>query len=174
MPVIVKNIYDPQDDSWFELIRPLAEGQLEHHTVLPAPGPDMFGKHYDIEHDYVEDWSSSADAFALFAAFEDGNDAPIGFLSASVGEEDGYDWKEGYIGDIYTDPAYRKLGVGRALMDAAMKWFSTFPEVCPITLEVWVGNEIVIPFYEKWGFGVRDYILVTENSGYAGAENSED
>ena len=101
----VENIYDPEDASWFELIRPLLAGELDHHARLDAPGPEMFGKRYDAKLDYTEEWPLSSTAFAVFAAFDGENPEPVGFISASVNDPAEYDWQEGYIGDVYADPS---------------------------------------------------------------------
>lgn len=168
----VENIYDPEDASWFELIRPLLAGELDHHARLDAPGPEMFGKRYDAKLDYTEEWPLSSTAFAVFAAFDGENPEPVGFISASVNDPAEYDWQEGYIGDVYADPSYRGHGVGRAMMETVMEWFSSFPKVESIVLEVWKGNDQVIPFYGKWGFQVRNYVLVAENSRHVSGDSN--
>ena len=53
-----------------------------------------------------------------------------------------------------------------------MEWVSSFPKVESIVLEVWKGNDQVIPFYGKWGFQVRNYVLVAENSRHVSGDSN--
>jgi len=63
----------------------------------------------------------------------------------------GYDGHRGWINYLAVDPAYRKAGIGRALMDAVEKRLLALG--CPkVNLQVRAGNTAVIAFYQSIGF----------------------
>jgi ribosomal protein S18 acetylase RimI-like enzyme len=67
----------------------------------------------------------------------------IGFISASKGE------KNNCIRALYVLPDFQHYGVGKLLMDAALKWLGNRSK---ITLEVVSYNANAIGFYQKSGF----------------------
>lgn len=62
-----------------------------------------------------------------------------------------YNSNDGEIDSIYVEPEYRKMHVGHALMEDAIKWLEK-NDVNDINIYVGVGNESVFDFYEKFGF----------------------
>ena len=69
---------------------------------------------------------------------------------------------KGDIESLYVMPEYRKGGVARTLMEMSMSWLQD--AACEeIALTVAVGNEEVLPFYEKLGFYPNLINLVYKN-----------
>jgi putative acetyltransferase len=66
----------------------------------------------------------------------DEKDRAVGFMSLS----------ESHMGALFIDPAYRGLGVGRALVEHALKFHPT------ITTDVNEQNEQAVGFYGQLGF----------------------
>jgi ribosomal protein S18 acetylase RimI-like enzyme len=56
----------------------------------------------------------------------------------------------GYLADIFVDPAWRKRGVGRALVEAMLQWFHE-QQVRYIELSVAVRNAEAIAFWKSVG-----------------------
>jgi len=59
--------------------------------------------------------------------------------------------KIGYISAVYVDPAARRHRVGKALVDAALAWF-TRADCSSIELQVVAGNELARAFWTSVGF----------------------
>jgi ribosomal protein S18 acetylase RimI-like enzyme len=56
-----------------------------------------------------------------------------------------------YLGFMYTDPAYRGLGINRKIINALKSWVLD-QHVTELRLEVYVNNAAAIRAYEKAGF----------------------
>jgi ribosomal protein S18 acetylase RimI-like enzyme len=69
----------------------------------------------------------------------------------------GYDGHRGWINYLGVEPASRRLGIGRALMDEA-EWLLR-AEGCPkINLQVRTANTEAIEFYRGIGFALDDVV----------------
>lgn len=91
----------------------------------------------------------SGNGHCLFAAELDGR--PAGYI--------GLDWvlDEGYIANVCTDTGMRRLGVGGALIDAALEKAKTL-ELAFVSLEVRKSNDAARSLYAQKGFvdvGIR-------------------
>jgi len=64
----------------------------------------------------------------------------------------------GEIESIFIEEQYRKFGLGDQLMNNALKWFK-YNRIENIEINVVYANEEVLPFYERCGFHVGNYIL---------------
>ena len=64
--------------------------------------------------------------------------------------------RHGYIVDIYVEPAFRRKGIGRALVEKATEWFSA-RGMDHLRLRVSAVNEAGIAFWK--GIGFEDYFL---------------
>jgi len=62
--------------------------------------------------------------------------------------------KVGHIVSIAVKPEYRRMGIGRSLMERAVKTLFDMYGVEYVYLEVRVSNEAAIKFYEKLGFKI--------------------
>lgn len=66
--------------------------------------------------------------------------------------------RKGYISDLYVKPEMRKQGIGRALMNEAVKIMKEYFD--KIQLQVYSGNENAIKLYRSMGF--KDFSLIME------------
>jgi ribosomal protein S18 acetylase RimI-like enzyme len=67
----------------------------------------------------------------------------------------GYDGHRGWINYLAVDPAHRRRGIGRGLMEEAERMLAA--EGCPkINLQVRSSNASVIAFYEHLGYAMDD------------------
>jgi GNAT superfamily N-acetyltransferase len=113
--------------------------------------PYAFGTRYEEARGRPERWwiewtarSSEGDGQAFFLAW-DGND-PIGIAGTYL-EEDGRRW----LISMWTDPAFRAQGVGRALVDTVVA-LARSAGSAELFLEVTHGNESARLLYERCGF----------------------
>ncbi|NPV00269.1 MAG: GNAT family N-acetyltransferase [Brevinematales bacterium] len=65
---------------------------------------------------------------------------------------------KGEIESLYVEPELRGEGVGAELFSRCMGWLEREGGK-NITIHVMVGNEEVLPFYEKFGYAPRTYYL---------------
>jgi ribosomal protein S18 acetylase RimI-like enzyme len=77
----------------------------------------------------------------------------VGYCISSISEEG-----KGEIESIYIDEEYRRSGIGNEFMTRSLEWFDE-NKIIEIAIAVVLGNEEALPFYEKYGFAPRTYIL---------------
>ncbi|OOM74117.1 GNAT family N-acetyltransferase [Clostridium sp. BL-8] len=82
-------------------------------------------------------------------------DEYIGYCLCSI--EDTF----GEIESIFIEEQYRKLGLGDKLMNNALKWFES-NGIVKIEINVVYANDEALPFYNKHGFFIGNYILRRE------------
>lgn len=73
--------------------------------------------------------------------------------------------------EIMVDQAHRGLGLGRALMDAALAWARDNPRVHKVGLSVFSDNERAIALYQAYGFaeeGRREREYLEEDGTFRG------
>ena len=82
-------------------------------------------------------------------------DAGSGTVSGTV--MGGYDGHRGWVYSVAVDPAYRRRGVGSAMvrrLEALLKELD-----CPkVNLQVRASNAGTVAFYEKLGYGVEGHV----------------
>ena len=71
----------------------------------------------------------------------------------------GYDSNRGWLHYVSVDPARRGQGLGRDLVRAAEAWLAA-RDVIDIHLTVRSGNEDVVRFYERIGYGTVPSIMM--------------
>jgi ribosomal protein S18 acetylase RimI-like enzyme len=76
-----------------------------------------------------------------------------GYCIASIDGEG-----KGEIESLYVEPELRGKGIGAELFGRCMAWLEREGGK-NITIHVMVGNEEVLPFYEKFGYAPRTYYL---------------
>lgn len=64
----------------------------------------------------------------------------------------------GDIESIFIENQYRKLKLGDKLMRSALNWFE-LNAVTDIEINVVYANDEALPFYERYGFHIGNYIL---------------
>ena len=73
---------------------------------------------------------------------------------------------KGFIWGMYVIPTARGRGVGRALIEAALKRIDALPGLRSLRLAVGTSNEVAIRLYEKFGFmryGEEDEALCVDS-----------
>lgn len=69
---------------------------------------------------------------------------------------------KGCVESIFVEPACRGSGVGDSFMAKAIAWMKS-KEAKTIVLDVGVGNEAVLSFYNRYGFYPRTIVLQQTN-----------
>lgn len=64
----------------------------------------------------------------------------------------------GEVESIFIKEEYRKFGLGDKLMNNALKWFES-NRIKNIGINVVYANDEALPFYERHGFYIGNYIL---------------
>jgi len=75
------------------------------------------------------------------------------------------DWRDAliwWIQSVYVDPAFRRLGVYRALYDHIRGAAKARPEVCCIRLYAMRNNATALDAYRRLGMSVTDYVVCEE------------
>jgi len=91
---------------------------------------------------------------------------PDGFIVATTGAPArhlvgtvmvGYEGHRGWVNHLGVDPAHRRAGLGRRLVDAAEAHLRA--RGCPkLNLQVRAGNSGALAFYERLGYAVDDVV----------------
>lgn len=82
-----------------------------------------------------------------------GQHIPIGYIIGGIREDN-----IGEIESIFIHEKHRGMSLGKELMNLCLGWLNA-AGVENIIITVAVGNEAVLPFYEKFGFFPRVYTL---------------
>ncbi|WP_367888864.1 GNAT family N-acetyltransferase [Paenibacillus sophorae] len=64
----------------------------------------------------------------------------------------------GELDSIFVLQDFRGSGIGQELMTLSLGWFKT-NSIENIAISVLFGNDEALPFYEKFGFYPRTYVL---------------
>lgn len=118
--------------------------------------PTAFGSTYEREAAFTEaDWRSRAGGLSNAAARGDGTTGPslLAFVDgAAVGMGGGYRDLPGWLHVIamWTDPAWRGHGAGRAVLEQLMAWSAA--EGLRVHLDVETTNAGARRLYERLGF----------------------
>jgi GNAT superfamily N-acetyltransferase len=131
-----------------EAARLWMQSAREHTTHDPiyvtAPGAER------VMRRFLADLTSSSHAF-LFVAEFDGR--TIAFVSGELRESSPTfrpkTWAS--VDDVYVEPDYRNLGVGRALIESVKAWAKE-RDADGVSLQVAAANERGRKFYEDLGF----------------------
>lgn len=139
-----------------ELIKPLWEQlnlvHLEKSIYFKKKYREFtFDKRMESIYKKAKDCSMKLDM--LFDS-ESGN--YVGYCLSSIEDE------LGEIESIYIDGNYRKSGLGGKLMESALKWFES-NKISNIQINVVYANDDALPFYERYGFNIGNYILKKNN-----------
>ena len=127
--------------------------------------PDIYGAggaKYDIA--AVESKIADENEIILVAVNED--DTVMGYTMSKITETEAQGiilpHRKMYIDDVCVDSTFRKLGIGRRLMDATRQ--TAIDKKCDmVELNVWAFNESAVEFYKSCGMSVQrmymEYIL---------------
>ncbi len=84
-------------------------------------------------------------------AIVDGID--VGYVVSSVSAD-----RHGDIDSLFVRSDHRRSGIGESLVRQSLDWFES-RSITSISVEVLVGNEAALPFYERLGFYPRTHRL---------------
>ncbi|MCE7734788.1 MAG: GNAT family N-acetyltransferase [Candidatus Heimdallarchaeota archaeon] len=70
-----------------------------------------------------------------------------------------FDGRRGYIQHVAVNPSEQNKGIGKLIMDHAMKYYTDI-RVVKVHLMVERSNKNVITFYEKLGWKIRDDLFL--------------
>ena len=137
-------LLDKVDSLWKKLNK--------HHQTIANPFQDSFSQMtFEMRRAHWLDRAKSGLLRIDIALLEDSEGA-VGYCVTSIDND------FGEIESIFIDESYRKLGLGGVLMKRALNWLDR-NDVIKKRLNVAVGNEQVLPFYQKYGFYPRAIIL---------------
>ena len=81
----------------------------------------------------------------------------VGYLAATIGTAPAGE-RLGVVDAVYVDPACRAVGVGEAMMDAALEWFRS--EGCiGVDAVALPGARATKNFFEESGFSARSLLM---------------
>ncbi len=80
-------------------------------------------------------------------------DVNVGFCISSI-----FDGNRGEIDSLFVESLYRGHGLGDKLLTSALKWIES-NNISDIEIMAYYGNDVVLPFYAKYGFEPKKYIL---------------
>jgi ribosomal protein S18 acetylase RimI-like enzyme len=146
-------------------LRPITKGDMEiaRHFLremiqeMASAGGDPPGDETEIRKWFEESLESALeheDHLVLLAQSPELDDKPIGLVEASLtGLHPVFTWRRLlHIHAIYVQPGYRRQGVGRQLMQAAIQW-GREQGCAQVELSVLAGNP-ALKLYEALGFEV--------------------
>ncbi len=144
--IIEKNIND------IELIKPLWEQLNALHCEKSVNFKKRF-ETYEFEK-RMEGIIQKAERgiIKLDILFDDEKNKYAGYCLSSI--ED----CKGEIESIFIEKEYRKSGQGGKLMESALRWFND-KNIYDIKINVVYNNSDALPFYERYGFKISNYIL---------------
>jgi ribosomal protein S18 acetylase RimI-like enzyme len=122
-----------------------------------------------IPDDGYEQWrrsfSSILGRFAAIFQATDGENM-LGFLACRVRSLPAYfgGFPVGFVSEVYVREAYRRHGVGRQLIDAALAWFAE-QGIDRVELQVIVSNTGAIEAYRRLGWQGELYQMVWQRPG---------
>jgi diamine N-acetyltransferase len=132
-------------------IKPLWEKLRSHHHERAIAFKKDFEKKTFTER--KKGLISGGKTLKIFIAQEKDPSRIVGYCIASISKE-----SLGEVDSLYIDERFRRFGIGKEFMSRSLEWFNQ-NGIQDIKISVALGNEEALPFYEKFGFVPRTYIL---------------
>lgn len=139
----------PSDE--IDKIKPLWEKLKNHHLERATVFKKDFEKMTFAER--IRKLSSGKKEIRIIIALDGNTSQIVGYCISSISKED-----FGEVDSLYIDEKFRRFGIGKELMSRSLEWFNE-NGLKDIIISVALGNEEALPFYEKFGFAPRTYIL---------------
>jgi len=112
--------------------------------------------HFSFE-ERIENWLRLPEKDVLVLVVETEELLPIGYCISTIEAN-----LKGEIDSLFVHAAFRKKGIGKALVEKSMEWLQT-NQCKPIRLTVSYGHESVLGFYQQLGFYPRLTTLEWKN-----------
>ncbi len=98
---------------------------------------------------------------------------PVGGVWAGVSTDQATHRRVAYVFLLWVDPAHRRRGLGKALMQQVERWGSQ-QQLAAITLQVYRHNQAALNFYRQAHFTVQGYWLYKPLGPAAASRQPED
>lgn len=146
------NIIEEKDMSEINLIKPLWEKLNEVHLKQSVYFKNKY-ESFTFE-ERIESILKKAQhgKIKLDMIYNEKENRHVGYCLSSIQEE------VGEIESIFIEENYRKSGLGDKLMSKSLKWFEE-NSITNIEINVVYANDSALPFYQKHGFFIGNYIL---------------
>ena len=111
---------------------------------------DEFTGNEEWQAKVIREWNAESNSRFLVARV---NGTVVGAISITGGNKD----RTKHVGliEVYVDRPARGLGVGRALMDAAIVWSESNPILHKLALHVFEDNARAVNLYTQLGFRIE-------------------
>lgn len=139
-----------------DLVAPLWDKLRKHQEALSP----HFSQHYanrTWKARRTELLEAGNDSLHIDLATDGDSKQIIGYCVSVVAPD-----KKGTLESIFVEPDRRGYGIGDTLMLKALEWMKG-KKAETFVLDVGVGNEAVIPFYNRYGFYPRTIVLQQKN-----------
>lgn len=144
--------YKELDINQIDLIKPLWEKLKLHHGHLSAHFKERYVE-FTFQERKAQLLNKSENGTLRVEIVQDKNKNKfIGYCISSISN------LEGEIDSIYLDEEYRSFGIGKELMEHALKWMDE-NKIEKKKIIVAAGNEDLLSFYEFYDFFPRHIIL---------------
>lgn len=131
----------PADAAAYRTVRLRALGEVPPaFGSLPQDEPDLARTAARL---------AASDERCFFGAFRGGDLVGIVRLSCYEAANEKH---KAYLGGLYVLPAFRRLGCGRALVQAALHWAASLPGLRRVNLSVVAQQEAAVRLYQSFGF----------------------
>ncbi len=136
-----------------DIIKPLWEKLRDHHRKL---SPNFSERYIELTFENRRDdlLKKSINGSLKIDIVKDRDTKwLIGYCVSSISEE-----LEGEVDSIYVEKNYRSLGIGKELVERALKWMDA-NKVKTKKIGIAVGNEDLLSFYGRYNFLPKHIIL---------------
>ena len=142
--------YEVGGDELLDRVEPLWLELRDHHSAAS----ERFGEQLrSISFDSRRAGLVAGAANGLWVAVAVCDRQDLGYCIASISPAG-----EGNIDSLFVKVSHRGHGIGEALVRRSLDWFEQ-RSITAISVEVLVGNEAALPFYERLGFYPRTHRL---------------
>ncbi len=147
-----------------EIVKSLVSELRKFENKLDA---DMRSDEESVEKqiEWMKRKLQSESTFLFVAIREDEEQNTIGYVFGWIEKRNKNYWKLtkfGYVGELFVKEEFRGMGVGRALLEKAEKWFAE-KGITKIFLDAYAQNPAV-NFYKKLGYRELELRMVKEIS----------
>lgn len=150
--------YDVMTEEGLDLIGPLwLELRQMHRARSTHFGVALGSRSFEERREELLEKAAGGLMQVELAREDDGR--IVGYCVSSVGPD-----MTGEVDSIFVTAAYRRMGIGTALMEDALRWMENLGAKRKAVMAI-VGNEEVHAFYARFGFLPKSVMLEQGQSG---------